>query len=46
MRKLFDELLIEFYFKVIEMNLNCDFIELIENEIKRRLFGYIIFVFF
>ncbi|ADP33164.1 sporulation histidine kinase inhibitor Sda [Bacillus atrophaeus] len=44
MRKLSDELLIESYFKANEMNLNRDFIELIENEIKRRSLGHIISV--
>jgi len=44
MRKLSDELLIESYFKATEMNLNRDFIELIENEIKRRSLGHIISV--
>ncbi|MCY7784016.1 MULTISPECIES: sporulation histidine kinase inhibitor Sda [unclassified Bacillus (in: firmicutes)] len=44
MRKLSDELLIESYFKATEMKLNRDFIELIENEIKRRSLGHIISV--
>ncbi len=46
MRKLSDELLIESYFKATEMNLNRDFIELIENEIKEDrsdiLFPYLL----
>ncbi|KKK33122.1 sporulation protein [Mesobacillus campisalis] len=36
MRKLSDELLIESYYKAVELNLNTDFIRLIETEIKRR----------
>lgn len=39
MRKLSDELLIETYFKAIELNLNEDFIELIKLEINRRSLG-------
>lgn len=36
MRKLSDELLIESYFKAIELNLSIEFILLIETEIHRR----------
>ncbi|MCM3588852.1 sporulation histidine kinase inhibitor Sda [Mesobacillus maritimus] len=36
MRKLSDELLIESYFKARELNLNKEFIQLIETEIQRR----------
>ncbi|WP_284701567.1 sporulation histidine kinase inhibitor Sda [Cytobacillus spongiae] len=36
MRKLSDELLIESYYKAIELNLSLDFIRLIETEIHRR----------
>jgi developmental checkpoint coupling sporulation initiation to replication initiation len=36
MRKLSDELLIESYFKARELNLNYEFIVLIETEIHRR----------
>lgn len=36
MRKLSDELLIESYFKAIELNLCTEFILLIELEIHRR----------
>ncbi|GHH97079.1 sporulation histidine kinase inhibitor Sda [Neobacillus kokaensis] len=36
MRKLSDELLIESYYKAIELNLSEDFINLIESEIRRR----------
>lgn len=36
MRKLSDDLLIESYFKARELNLNYDFIRLIETEIHRR----------
>ena len=36
MRKLSDELLIESYYKAIQLNLSPDFIRLIENEIHRR----------
>jgi developmental checkpoint coupling sporulation initiation to replication initiation len=36
MRKLSDELLIESYFKAIELNLSNEFILLIESEIHRR----------
>jgi len=42
MRKLSDELLIESYFKAIEMKLNDDFIELIMIEIKRRSLGHVL----
>lgn len=42
MRKLSDELLIESYFKATEMNLSEDFIELIENEIKRRSLTHVL----
>lgn len=37
MRKLLDELFIELYSKVIELQLSFDFIKLIEEEIERRL---------
>ncbi|OCA91185.1 sporulation protein [Bacillus sp. FJAT-27225] len=36
MRKLSDELLIESYYKAMELNLSPDFIRLIEKEIHRR----------
>lgn len=36
MRKLSDELLIESYYKAIELNLSIEFILLIEKEIHRR----------
>ncbi|HZG60595.1 MAG TPA: sporulation histidine kinase inhibitor Sda [Anoxybacillus sp.] len=36
MRNLSDELLIESYYKAIELKLSPDFIELIEREIFRR----------
>lgn len=36
MKKLSDDLLIESYFKARELNLNPEFIQLIEKEIKRR----------
>jgi len=36
MRKLSDELLIESYYKAIELKLSTDFIRLIESEIHRR----------
>jgi developmental checkpoint coupling sporulation initiation to replication initiation len=36
MRNLSDELLIESYFKALELNLSQDFIRLIETEINRR----------
>jgi developmental checkpoint coupling sporulation initiation to replication initiation len=36
MRKLSDELLIESYYKAIELNLSKEFILLIESEIHRR----------
>jgi developmental checkpoint coupling sporulation initiation to replication initiation len=36
MRKLSDELLIESYYKAIELKLSHDFIGLIESEIQRR----------
>lgn len=36
MKKLSDELLIESYFKAIELKLSKEFIRLIESEIKRR----------
>ncbi|QED48716.1 sporulation histidine kinase inhibitor Sda [Cytobacillus dafuensis] len=36
MRKLSDELLIESYYKAIELKLSLDFIRLIETEIHRR----------
>ncbi|WP_100372212.1 sporulation histidine kinase inhibitor Sda [Bacillus sp. FJAT-45037] len=36
MRNLSDELLIETYYKAIELDLNADFIELIQLEIRRR----------
>ncbi len=36
MRKLSDELLIESYYKAIQLNLSPDFIRFIENEIHRR----------
>ncbi len=42
MRKLSDELLIESYFKAIEMKLNDDFIDLIVIEIKRRSLGHLL----
>ncbi|WML54126.1 sporulation histidine kinase inhibitor Sda [Neobacillus sp. PS3-12] len=36
MRNLSDELLIESYYKAIELNLSTEFILLIESEIHRR----------
>ncbi len=42
MRKLSDELLIESYFKAIEMKLHDDFIKLIMIEIKRRSLGHVL----
>ncbi|MBA4535908.1 sporulation histidine kinase inhibitor Sda [Bacillus aquiflavi] len=36
MRRLSDKLLIESYYKAIELNLNPEFIRLIEIEIHRR----------
>ncbi|WP_088102553.1 sporulation histidine kinase inhibitor Sda [Halalkalibacter urbisdiaboli] len=36
MEKLSDDLLIETYYKAVELNLNHDFIELIRVEINRR----------
>lgn len=36
MSKLSDHLLIESYFKAIELNLSSDFILLLESEIRRR----------
>ncbi|ALC81700.1 MULTISPECIES: sporulation histidine kinase inhibitor Sda [Bacillus] len=42
MRKLSDELLIESYYKANEMNLNKEFIELIEIEIKRRSLSHVL----
>ncbi|WP_017755864.1 sporulation histidine kinase inhibitor Sda [Calidifontibacillus oryziterrae] len=36
MRTLSDELLIESFYKAIELNLNPDFIQLIQTEIDRR----------
>jgi developmental checkpoint coupling sporulation initiation to replication initiation len=36
MRNLSDELLIESYYKAIELNLSTEFILLIESEINRR----------
>lgn len=44
MKKLSDELLIESYIKANEMNLNREFIELIETEIKRRSLGHLLSV--
>lgn len=40
MRKLSDELLVESYFKAVELNLSKDFILLIETEIHRRLLSH------
>lgn len=40
MRKLSDELLIESYFKALELKLSHDFILLIEKEIKRRSLSF------
>jgi developmental checkpoint coupling sporulation initiation to replication initiation len=40
MRNLSDELLIESYYKAIELKLSPDFIELIEREIFRRSLGH------
>ena len=37
MSKLTDELLIESYFKAKDLNLNSEFMLLLENEIRRRL---------
>ncbi|MBP3951341.1 sporulation histidine kinase inhibitor Sda [Bacillus suaedae] len=36
MKNLSDELLIETYYKAVELNLNYDFIELIRVEIAKR----------
>ncbi|MDT8861443.1 sporulation histidine kinase inhibitor Sda [Alkalihalobacillus sp. MEB130] len=36
MQNLSDELLIETYYKAVELNLNHDFIELIQIEIAKR----------
>lgn len=36
MKNLSDELLIETYFKAIELNLSDDFLELLKKEIQRR----------
>lgn len=36
MKKLSDELLIESYYKAIELKLSKEFIQLIENEMKLR----------
>lgn len=36
MRNLSDELLIETYYKAIELNLSEDFLELLKKEIHRR----------
>lgn len=36
MSKLTDELLIEAYFKAKDLNLNAEFIVLLENEIRQR----------
>ena len=36
MSKLTDELLIESYFKAKDLNLNSEFMFLLENEIRRR----------
>ncbi|MGO4887266.1 sporulation histidine kinase inhibitor Sda [Anaerobacillus sp. MEB173] len=36
MKNLSDELLIETYFKAIELNLNKDFLELLKKELQRR----------
>lgn len=36
MRTLSDELLLESFYKAIELNLNPDFIQLIQTEINRR----------
>lgn len=44
MKKLSDDLLIESYYKANEMNLNRDFIELIETEMKRRSLGHMLSV--
>ncbi|KAA0549332.1 sporulation histidine kinase inhibitor Sda [Bacillus sp. BGMRC 2118] len=40
MKKLSDELLIESYYKAIELKLSPEFIHLIEIEIKRRALGH------
>ncbi|WP_062104613.1 sporulation histidine kinase inhibitor Sda [Bacillus niameyensis] len=39
MNKLSDELLIESYFKAKKLNLNSEFIQLIELELHRRSLG-------
>ncbi|MEI5905761.1 sporulation histidine kinase inhibitor Sda [Bacillus spongiae] len=36
MRKLSDELLVQSYYKAIELHLSPDFISLIEKELQRR----------
>ncbi|ANB61280.1 developmental checkpoint coupling sporulation initiation to replication initiation [Anoxybacillus voinovskiensis] len=40
MKHLSDDLLIESYFKAVELKLNPEFIELIEREIHRRSLGH------
>lgn len=40
MRELSNELLIESYFKAIDLQLSKEFIRLIETEIKRRSLGH------
>lgn len=42
MRKLSDELLIESYYKAIELKLSSDFINLIKTEIHRRSLSQVI----
>lgn len=40
MKNLSDDLLIESYYKAIELNLSIDFIKLIEKEIASRSLGH------
>jgi developmental checkpoint coupling sporulation initiation to replication initiation len=40
MKHLTDDLLIESYYKAVELKLNPEFIELIEREILRRSLGH------
>ncbi|RSK29384.1 sporulation histidine kinase inhibitor Sda [Bacillus sp. HMF5848] len=42
MRKLSDELLIESYYKALELKLSDEFIELIASEIRRRRLTHVI----
>ncbi|MGM8364651.1 sporulation histidine kinase inhibitor Sda [Virgibacillus sp. W0181] len=44
MKRLSDELLLESYFKANELDLNLDFISIIEDEIHRRNLSHKIYV--